>query len=231
MNNDLRWGKDLGERLIKTYTCDGLGVVYMGGDNKFKQWWYKIEETMHWINFWDKQQSATRKEITTVLKHRVVQKYRYNEYFARTLKRNLQMRKAMEIDKYSEDETTPPDPTIMLRLKEMEDTLNNHRLFDAFLSKRVTERYREINDLHQTRYAIFDPTYPQYYNSRLLSVKTEVNRLLWVGGVVTRKEGYFKWRRILESWNASSGCQNESKSDTKKSSDSARPTHVNECGI
>lgn len=217
------------------------------------KWYYVIEETAHWEKFCYKQEAERRREMMSTQKLQRATLYRYAHQFVLAIQRYRQIRKAFEMEPRicswrAEADKAHDDYfkvfTAYCKLQEENKALGatldmkgeltycfKTKQNDAFLSKRVVERYQELNDLHQTNYVLFEGL-RSCYNTRLfISARTELNRLLFVGGPLDRRETHFKWRRILESWNHSSGSVSESKSDIKNSTNSAPPTHVNECGI
>lgn len=101
---------------------------------------------------------------------------------------------------------------------ELEKRFVKGRQNDAFLSKRVVERYQELNSLHFTKYL------GNSYRTRFDVANTSYTRQ-------QQQQKNAKWRVILESWIASSGSVSESKKDIKKPIDSAPLTRNNECGI
>jgi hypothetical protein len=207
-----------------------------------------LENSVLWDKFCRLQKKEKRKELDILKKKRLYQVYRYCEKFAVVLARNRLMRKAMESEDHNcawrVDHNRIREQIKNLRwelastgkptweettraVKAMEEIQEKHRLYDAFLSKRVTERYRELAALQHTK-ATF---YTRYSGESRFTHKLHKRVSGATESVIALLHEQRKWHRICEVWKSSSGSLSESKSATKKSTASARPTHVNECGI
>jgi hypothetical protein len=220
-----------------------------GGFNPLEKrvWYHAIEDTSHWEKFCYKQIAESRKELKQMDKRRgYVHTWRHSTTFPDAVKTIKQLHQAIRKEKNEELDRVHKDyfnvftanskleqearalrATLDMKEELMGTRQTHNQQIDAFLSKRIAERYQELNNLFRkatdNKVFIFTcKTHLKYHcgrynNDERLRKKITISPELW--GL------------ICENWRPSSGSASESKSDTKKSEDSARPTHVNECGI
>jgi hypothetical protein len=215
----------------------GMSRLALGQQVTMVKWVYPIEETIFWIGFCDKRKAELGLELKIVGS----QEARRNSIWSHTPTTRIKsIRQVVQGVLRAQDEEYLRYHQENVKKYESLDEEEIHGLghyyiskgynaqIDAFLSNRVTERYKELNDLHQTRVSYLGVRHA--YNRRLSDAR-DIYHSFIKSELDDNNKKPNKWRRIFESWRLSSSSPSESKRDTKKSIDSAPPTHVNERGI